>query len=312
MNLQRLFRSAGWLTALVLAACEGDAGSSGSDAGSSDASADVGNGIPQPKRRLFVFDTVTFTRQNPVGVAPGFDLDGKVSAQGDPAGCGHADFTSPDGKSGIDNNFALLVPLIELTEIQAFEKLLQSSIESGGVLLMAQLDGVDDLRNDPEVTVMLRAGQGLPLLGTDGKLLSGQTFHVNDRDPATVAGKGAIQDGWIEVGPFDLELPVQVFGVDYTLSMRKGRLRFHILDDERIDGGVVGGGITLDSIYALAKKAAQGQGDIDEIVGNLVAGMGDMAPDSKGACTQISAALAFQGVSAFFYPDEVTPTRNGP
>ena len=38
---------------------------------------------------------------------------------------------------------------------------------------------------------------------------------------------------------------------------------------------------------------------------------GDLAADATGTCTQISAALAFSGVSAFFYPAEATATGTG-
>ena len=54
-------------------------------------------------RRLTVIDVINFTREDPVGVAPGFDLDDKVSVSGETDSCGHGDFTSPDGESGIDN-----------------------------------------------------------------------------------------------------------------------------------------------------------------------------------------------------------------
>lgn len=264
--------------------------------------------VTPPKHKMFVLDTVAFTRQDPLGVAAGFDIDGLVSTKDDPKGCMHADFVSPEGTPGIDNQFSLIVPLIEKTGIAAFEKLLQSSIESGGVLLMLDVMGLDDWQNDPEVEVKLRAGQGLPLLGTDGKLLTGQTFHVSARDPYVAAGKAALQNGWLTVGPFDVNLPVQVFGKDYTLEMRHGFLRFHITDSDRIDGGLVGGGITLSSIYTIAKIASEDQGNIYDIVTKLMGNMGDLAPDAAGKCTQISAVLSFQGVTGYYYPKDVTPT----
>ena len=263
---------------------------------------------PPPPIKRYVFDKVQFTRQIAPGIVDGFDIDGVNSADGDPKGCGHADFTSPSGTKGVDNQFALLVPAIEKSGIAAFETLLQASIESGGVLLMVELQGLDSWTDDTQVKVVVRAGQGLPLLGTDGKLLTGQTFHVNSRDPAAVAGTVAVKDGWLEAGPFDMLLPVQVFGKDYTLDMRGTRIRLRVVDSETLEGGVVGGGITLASIRALAKQAAEDQGNIDDLVDALTSGMVDLAPDGKGECQQLSAALTFTGVGAYFYPSEVTKT----
>jgi hypothetical protein len=298
-----------WWWPLILAAC---AGGTSSPTASHDATADVhadAGGSKPIGRKLFVLDTVLFTRVSQ-GVAKGFDLDGKTSTADDSDTCNKADFKSPDGASGIDNQFATLVPLIEQTGIAAVEKLLQASIESGGILLGIELNGVDDLYNDAEVTVHVRAGYGLPLLGTDGRLLTGQTFHVSPRDPAALAGKASIKDGVLDVGPFDVDLPVQVFGNDYTLAGRGARVRFRIVDGSRIEAGVLGAGITLTSLQKIAETATQDQGDILETVTLLLAGQGDLAKDATGTCQQLSAALEFTGVSGYFYPDEWTPTAN--
>ncbi len=298
------------LLALILG-CEGTATPAAGDA-VADSKADVTfetKVAPFATKRLFVLDTIKFARQKPPGTVLGWDLDGKVSTADDKATCGKKDFVSPDGVAGIDNQFSLLVPLIEASGIAAFESLLQASVESGGVLLMVELVGLDSLTDDSEVTVRIRAGQGMPLLGTDGKVLTGQTFHLNKRDPATVCGKGKLVAGTIDVGPFDIDLPIQVFGKEYTLEMRGGRVRFHILDDQRVDAGLVGGGITLSSIAKIAKTAAEDQGNIDDIVESLTGTMGDLAQDATGTCTQLSAALTFTGVSAFFYPADVTKDK---
>ncbi len=44
------------------------------------------------------------------GVSDGFDLDDHDSAPGDPVGCGRLDYTAPDGRHGVDNQLALLIP----------------------------------------------------------------------------------------------------------------------------------------------------------------------------------------------------------
>lgn len=274
-----------------------------------DAGADAGLSTAAIKstHKIYVFDTIGFTRLDKDGHAPGFNLDGKISDETDASTCKHADFISPDGTPGIDNQFATLVPLIEATGISAVEKLLQASIESGGILLLFELDGLDDLVNDPEVHLSVRAAFGTPLLGTDGRLLTDQTFHVSPRDPHVNAGNATLVNGIMETQPFDLDLPVQVFGKDYTLEARGTHVRFRIVDGERIANGILAAGITISSVLAIAKKGAEDQGDILPIVTNLVDGNGDLYPDADGNCQQMSAGLQFTGVSAFFFPADVTP-----
>ena len=279
----------------------GDSGSAPPDAGPTTDTA----AAPQVvTRRLYVFDTVTFTRVQKDGKARGFDVDGKVTPDGDAATCGKSDFTAPDGQPGIDNQFALLVPVIEKSGLQAFEGLLQASIDNGGVLLMLQVDGLDSFVDDADVKVTLRAGQGMPLLGTDKKLLSGQTFHLRADSPEKVAAPAAVKGGQLDAGPFDVDVPVSVFGNLYVLEVRAARVRARLVDERRIEAGLFGGGITFSSIQKIALTGAKDQPSIIEMVTTLVDGMGDLAPDAKGNCTQISAALAFSGVSAFLYAAE--------
>ena len=295
------------LLLLGLLACDGGTPAAAAADAKQDVSQEVA--VKPITNRLFVLDTIKFARQNPKGVVVGWNLDNKVSDETDTASCGKKDFVSPDGVPGIDNQFSILVPIIESSGIAAFESLLQASVESGGVLLMVELDGLDHLSNDDQVEVRIRAGQGQPLLGTDGKVLTGQTFHLNKRDPATVCGKGPLKAGVVDFGPFDIDLPLQIFGKEYILEMRSCHVRFRILDDQRIDAGIIGGGATLSSIAKIAKTAAEDQGNIDDIVQALTGGMGDLARDATGTCTQMSAALTFSGVSAFFYPSELTKTK---
>lgn len=252
--------------------------------------------------RTFVFDTVFLTRRSAEGRVPGFDIDGKTSGEDDADSCNKADAIAPDGTPGIDNQFATLVPLIELAGLGALEGLVQSSIDNGSILLLLDLAEVQDWQNDPSVQVKLRAASGAPLLGTDGLLLPGQTFALSKRSPELVIPGGKIENGVFTTGKFDGELPITVFGVDYSLDMRDARVQATILGPARMENGLVGGGITLQSIEVLAAKAAMGEADLDELILSLVSGVGDLAKDASGQCTQVSAALGFTAVPAFLFP----------
>lgn len=255
--------------------------------------------VPDPHTsRTFVFDTVGFTRVDGDGKVLGFDLDGTTAAV-----CDKADFSAPDGTPGIDNQFATLVPIIEFSGLAAFEGLIQSSIDNGGILLMIDVSGVEDWQNDPSVTVKLRAGRGHPLLGTDGLLLAGQTFWLSDRSPELLLPDARIDNGILTTGSFDGELPISVFEFNYVLDMRGARFRTKVVSDARLEEGLLGGGITLTSIEKVAQTAAIDQPDLYETITTLVAGVGDLVPGPDGVCTQISAVLKITAIPAYLYPD---------
>lgn len=259
---------------------------------------------------LVAIDTLAFTTQDPDddGVAPGFDLDGIVSADGDPESCGHGDFTSPDGRAGIDNQLATLVPLFELVGIGAAEGLIQGAIEDGGLLLLLQIDGVDDRVDDPEVTVTVRAGTGVPLLGTDGKLLSGQTFELHPETPDSVAEVGSIEGGILRAGPFEATLPILVFGMKYELTIRGARLQAELTEHGGLTNGLFGGGVKLDDLYEVGKIAAADDASVLPAIQAVFSGAGDLDRGEDDSCQQISTALALTAVSAFlFSPPEAQP-----
>lgn len=257
---------------------------------------------PAPHRMLVVLDTLGFTRQKPVGVAPGFDLDGLVSAAGDEATCGQADLKSPDGTKGIDNQFAKLVPLLEQTQIGAISGLVQNAIEDGGLLVMMQLEGIDDFENDDDVHLRIRLGRGKPLLGTDGLVLAGQTFHRHPESPEIVV-PAKITGGVLNGGPFKFRLPIIIFDVLYELAVHDAQLRFEFDGDGGLTGGLMGGGVPVADIMNIAYTAAMNGGGILEAIEPIVNGMGDLKRDENGKCQRLSAVLDFTAVSAFLFED---------
>ena len=255
-------------------------------------------GSPPPQ--VMAIDTLSFTREGPTGIAPGFDLDGQNSPEGDEASCGKGDFTSPEGVEGIDNQLAMLTPLFDLVGLGAVEDLVQRAIEDGGLLIMFELDGVDDLENDPEVTFSLNIGSGTPLLGTDGLLLSGQTFNESDEQPPAFFPNARIENGVLHAGPGDTRLPIVVFGVSYELNVKGGFIRAELTYDGGLVDGVMGGAIPMDDLWAIAVIADQEAGGVMEAVTLILEGIPDMQKDAEGECQAMSAALEFTAVSAFF------------
>lgn len=268
------------------------------DGGGAAGEGDVAAPVAPPAVPVLVFDTMTLTREVEPGVAPGYDLDERTSAKGDSLSCGHADFVSPTGAGGVDNQLALIVPLLEFAGLGAVEALIQAAIEDGGLLFMFQVSGLDDPVDDPQVDLTFRVGQGKPLLGTDGLLLAGQTFEPNPEFPSAVVPNGRVVDGWLEGGPFHAKVLIVVFGVRYELRVLDARFRARVGPDGTLTEGLLGGGVPVDDLLVLAQTADGGQQGIYDVVAPLVTGSADMLP-ADGACTRLSAALTFSAKSAW-------------
>ena len=254
-----------------------------------------------PPSFLAVIDTMGFTRVGDDDTVPGFDLDGRISDITDRLGCGHADLTSPDGQTGIDNQLATLVPLFELAGIGAAEGLIQDAIKDGGLILMFQVDDVDDLQNDPEVTLMIRAGTGVPLLGTDGILLAGQTFAVHPESPDSKAPVADITDGVLTAGPFHARLPVSVFGVSYVLNFFDARITARLTEDGGLTDGLIGGAVPFTDLLAIGTLAARDDASVLPAIELVFSNALDLNPDEAGLCTAISGTFRFTAVSGFLY-----------
>ncbi len=251
---------------------------------------------------VLVMTTMKLVREEPLGVAAGFDVDGLVSDGDDPAGCYWPDLTSPDGQSGVDNQFATLVPALEVAGGGVIEDFIQTAINDGSVLLMLLLDDVDSTVDDDHVLITMTNAIGKPLVGSAGLLLPSQTFQL-DPEAQVATSSGSIVDGRVLAGPFDSFLPIVVFGVHYVLDIRDGWMQFDIAEDGSLINGLFGGGITVDSAVALVEKS--GDKDVIGLFGPLLPNAADLVPGADGVCTQISVAVQITGVPAFLYDDEV-------
>lgn len=253
--------------------------------------------------RLAMLDSLDITREMPGRVALGFDLDGRVSDHRDDESCRNPDYTSPDGEPGIDNQLAILTPALDAAGADALPGLIRNSIRDGGLLVLLQLDGVDDQEDDDEVTLTLRIGDGRPLLGTDGELLSGQTFALAADSPDTVAESAWIEDGWLTAGPFELQLPIGVFDLLYRVTLRGAWLRARLTYDGGLAEGIIAGGIPVAELLEVARVADSrvGGDPFSTLLGPILRREADLERDADGVCQAISGTFTFSAVSAFLY-----------
>lgn len=245
----------------------------------------------------FGFVRVDAMRAN---VAEGFDLDGHVSATGDPVGCRHADFTAPDGTPGVDNQVARLLPVVDSMTGGAFDGLIQSAVNNGQLLVAVTLEGVDDARDDDCVTLVFQRVQGMPLVGADMRLDPGQTFDLM-RDEAVTRAPARIRGGVVEAGPFTLPLPVAALDARFTLNLYDARVRATLRDDGGL-AGVIGAGISAREFGDTISRYGIGEG-LQMSIGGALRLFADLAPDEAGgACTQVSAGVRFDARPAFVNP----------
>jgi len=233
------------------------------------------------------------------GVTRSFDLDG----DGGSDGCGVPDYEDPDGNEGIDNVFGNLVPALELTEFSAVEGLVAQSIASGELLITMEVAGLDadlsEAGDDACVDISLGRGAGAPLLGTDGTLLPWQTIDRGvDLAPVEVQGL-SMEAGTIVARPIDVDLPLTVFDVEMLFELKDGAFRLDAHEDGTYTG-YFAGGVDVDYVLSIADGNGVSQDLYDMMVG-LITGVSDLAPDENGDCQQISIALEFDAVPAYFY-----------
>ena len=246
---------------------------------------------------VMVITSLAFTREISSTTIEGFDIDGVDSGEGDAQGCGHADYASPDGRTGIDNAFAALVPVLENIGAGAVEGLITDAINSGELLILAEMQRVDDLDNDTCVDLELHRGQGLPLMGTDGNIQMDQTFLVDPSRPSTFSSGGAITDGSFVIEGITIALPVQILDEFIEFDVEGAAMELTWLDDGSAAGRLAGG-VSVDSLAG--QIAAIGDiGSLQDAVPALLEGAADLWPDESGACTHLSVGMEVTARPAF-------------
>jgi hypothetical protein len=252
---------------------------------------------PLPVKKSAALKSLSFAREKD-GVAAGFNLDGAVSDFLDDRSCRQQDFVDPSGVPGIDNQLARLLPLVDIAGEGAVEALVQTSIDEGTLLLIFDREE----HADGTIDLTVRRGADVPLLGTDGHLLAGQTLAL-DEQPLLGSFKGArIEGGMFDAGPFEIRLPVIVFNTLYDLTLPNARVRFRIAEDGSLLEGVLGGGAPLPQILGFVRTADERVGgDIEGLLGGSIRDEADLQPDENGACTLLSMAVLFEAVPVFVF-----------
>lgn len=232
-------------------------------------------------------------------VAAGLNLDGKVSK---------GDFTGPDGEKGVDNQLWRVAgcswPFREGSNPEIARKTLISALSP----TVIELRGVDDLQNDPNVTVSVYAAkEGLARDGR-GEVLAGVTFTPMPDAHLRARTRGRIDNGVLLTEPFDVTLNYREQIIDAPRHIRGARIRATMKPGNRIEGGFYGY-YTLDSYYSSIEQMTQNGANVSRLtcpgIRQAIDKLADGYRDPKtGRFTAISSAYHFFGVRAFVAPGE--------
>lgn len=259
---------------------------------------------------MSVEDLIPF-KPSQSAVAPGVDLDERVDPD---------DYDSPDGRKGIDNQFNRILGCVE-----AFRKggLSHYSINRNLHLLSQRMifviSDVDDLRNDPQVTVRTYRGLDPINYSTDDKATPGGTQRLDRERGARfeVLTTGRIVDGVLLTDPADLNMPWRPNTGANDYKLRGARLRVSL--SPKLGGyvaqGHLGGFADIPTWWAGFMKAYGGR---MQDVSNLSAPSfyralikyADGYPDAAGRNTAASIEYEVEFVSIHIVPGAVAaPAR---
>ncbi len=264
-----------------------------------------------------VVTQVTFGKLLDDDTAEGLDLDGHDTAEGEEAGCYKQDFVSPDGRRGIDNQLAKLLPVVdEVVGTENLDALLEGAIANGQLLIMLAVAGVDDPMNDDCVDLRLGAGLGTPFLDTEGNYVPYQTFGFDEREtPSSAIVKARIEDGVLVAEAGRVILPVTILDADFDLDLAFAGARLRVQPDPLGGGlrlsGLMGGGIVVKDFEGIVAGLTVGADVVGAIV-PLLSGLADLEPDEEGVCQRVSAALEFETTPAFLYEGEPPEPKDEP
>ncbi len=243
---------------------------------------------------------------------PGLNLDGDDGSGKPPRGIRkHANFTSPWGEKGIDNQMYLVEGCVEGWRRNGFLPLISNDMRASGELsILIRVSGIDDEKNDDDVAVdILYSRDGMKRVGPEKVLLSDYTYRVSDNlndshDFARFHGK--IVNGVVVTDPID-RMSLH-YSNSSAMTVYKPRLRLEFKPDGSMKGYLGGYRDWREYIaYAFLQK-----GQYEATIGydspamyNAIRRAADGLQDPEtGEYNGISTAWDLEGVSAFIPPEQ--------
>jgi hypothetical protein len=251
--------------------------------------------------------------------AQGFDLDGRLDGAAGEQGCAHANFTSPSGESGIDNQvWRAMGCHVKYRGTPGappvnFE-LSFGSLASGENSQVLLLRGVDSLVRDDDVEVVYANTQDPAILDPNGGFVAGASFRIGETPGGPNVLRGRIVNGVLEASTSRLQLRRKwqltfggrdLRGLRTQWILNRARLRLVFQPDGSLSG-LLGGYQPIHDVITPISLAGLGALDTGWDCPAMFAALKKMADGDRdprtGQCTTISTALQVHAVPAFVEP----------
>ncbi len=251
----------------------------------------------------------------------GMNLDGNVDGSATPKTCKHENFTGLDGTPGVDNQvYRLLGCTYGFRSYGQYEANANENRKSNGNgMTLIEVTGIDDMKNDDDVTVSYYRAIDQYTLDGAGRFTPFASYRIDMADGKprySSTQKGKIVDGVVVTEPSDVNLP---FYGNYTYmnqEIKDMRMKLEILADGTGAKGQAAGYYGLDQLlfYVTGIGPIQSSG-FSNCPAIYVAAheLADGYPDPQtGKCTALSSAYNFAAVSAFIiHPTEAKTASAG-
>ncbi len=246
--------------------------------------------------------------QSPVSY--GRDLDGVNSDGADTESCGGVDFTSPDGRTGVDNQLYRVMGCIDSFRRDAefaggaMEDYHIGSYRDGETTTLMEITGVDDRLNDDEVTIGIYSSHEPTPFDAEKNGVPYGSLTVTDNLLWHNEVKGRIVDGELISDTFDLRLKFGWSGRPAEYVIKGSRIHLTLNEDGSASGDLAG---YFDTKHAYWHNFHNDRGALEVANGftcpavhDALMKYSDGYPDPEtGQCTAISTAMSIKAVPTF-------------
>ncbi|MBV1686248.1 hypothetical protein KRR38_00820 [Novosphingobium sp. G106] len=243
----------------------------------------------------------------------GLNLDGQVNGAAE-NGCQHEDFTGVGGEAGVDNQLYRAMGCsriwrgVEGTTTGEIYTAANHSLETGEHTIVMLLRGVDSLKDDDSVEVILASSDDRPVLDSRRNFIAKASFTIASNPRWRNVLKGHIHDGVLTTDPQDIKLNRRQGiggkrGERAEHDLRQGRFRLTLKSDGAAEGvlGAYQIPLTLlDSMVFGGSGTATVAGiDCAAQLTTLLKLADGIKDPVSGKCTAVSSALNVAAVPAF-------------
>lgn len=253
-------------------------------------------------------DPHIFVVEGPYGY--GFNMDGKDK---------QSDFIDPDtNEHGVDNQLYRVTGCIQEIRPHAADEYAPLPTSYWSVVvevmpaLLLEVSGIDDYKNDDDVTVSFYRAQERAQRDSNGGMLGGLSFRVDPNPRWHTTLRGRIKDGVIYTDEANLNIATDPF-VMPEHKFKKTRMRLEIGADGNLKGrmGAYHAWYPFYWVYGVGTWGVEATNNID-LPGLYYAlrRNADADPDPKtGENSSLSLAYQIDAVPAFVIHDEKTSAQ---